>query len=227
MRPTGETPPRSRSSCEFASCRNPSIEKPTKRRGPGNHDSSPVRHFQKERCEICEFVTGWLCRQAVILVMRSRISRFSARGQAIGEVTVIPHLRKPSQEKINRFLLTQSAQSYSYAEVGFSRDRAAAGYDLDHNRIALGTGRAALDAACTALRRWQMFPRPWTEIYPKDTPLEAGRAVVMLARVLGLWWMNACRIVYVIDEVEPLHRFGFAYGTLPGHVESGEERFTI
>ena len=40
----------------------------------------------------------------------------------------------------------------------------------------------------------------------------------------GLWWLNACRIVYVIDDAD---KFGFAYGTLPGHVESGEERFMI
>jgi uncharacterized protein (UPF0548 family) len=29
-----------------------------------------------------------------------------------------------------------------------------------------------------------------------------------------------CRVVYVLDEPE---RRGFAYGTLPGHPESGEE----
>jgi uncharacterized protein (UPF0548 family) len=34
----------------------------------------------------------------------------------------------------------------------------------------------------------------------------------------------ACRIVYVEDEP---HRFAFAYGTLPTHPESGEERFEV
>ena len=34
----------------------------------------------------------------------------------------------------------------------------------------------------------------------------------------------AARIVYVIEEPR---RFGFAYGTLPGHVERGEERFCV
>ena len=48
-----------------------------------------------------------------------------------------------------------------------------------------------------------------------------------LARAGGLWWLNACRIVYVIDEPSPVRRFGFAYGTLPGHVECGEERFCV
>ena len=36
--------------------------------------------------------------------------------------------------------------------------------------------------------------------------------------------MNVSRIVYVIDEET---RFGFAYGTLPHHVEAGEERFLV
>ena len=38
--------------------------------------------------------------------------------------------------------------------------------------------------------------------------------------------MNACRIVTVIDEESP-RRFGFTYGTLPGHAECGEERFLL
>ena len=33
-----------------------------------------------------------------------------------------------------------------------------------------------------------------------------------------------CRIVYVVDQERC---FGFAYGTLPGHPESGEERFVV
>lgn len=39
--------------------------------------------------------------------------------------------------------------------------------------------------------------------------------------------MNACRIVYVVDEEDPVKRFGFAYGTMAEHAESGEERFTV
>lgn len=33
-----------------------------------------------------------------------------------------------------------------------------------------------------------------------------------------------CRIVYLLDEPD---RFGFAYGTLPGHPELGEESFMV
>jgi len=30
-----------------------------------------------------------------------------------------------------------------------------------------------------------------------------------------------------VDEPGPIKKFGFAYGTLPGHVESGEDRIVI
>lgn len=43
----------------------------------------------------------------------------------------------------------------------------------------------------------------------------------------GFWWLNSCRIVYTVEEFGDTNRFGFAFGTLPGHVESWEERFLI
>lgn len=59
------------------------------------------------------------------------------------------------------------------------------------------------------------------------TPLEVGQVVAIMGWAVGFWWLNSCRIVYTVDESGPTSRFGFAYGTLPGHVESGEERFLI
>ena len=49
----------------------------------------------------------------------------------------------------------------------------------------------------------------------------------MVAHHIKFWSLNACRIVYVIDEETDVKRFGFAYGTLADHAERGEERFTI
>ena len=69
-----------------------------------------------------------------------------------------------------------------------------------------------------------MFEGPGLKrLYP-DTPIETGRDVAPLARHLGFYSLNACRIVYVIDEP---NTFGFAYGTLTEHVEIGEERFKV
>jgi len=33
--------------------------------------------------------------------------------------------------------------------------------------------------------------------------------------------------VYTVDDQGPIKRFGFAYGTLEDHAESGEERFAV
>jgi uncharacterized protein (UPF0548 family) len=58
--------------------------------------------------------------------------------------------------------------------------------------------------------------------------LAEGTVVSILGRHLGVWSLNACRIAYTIEEETPsLRRYGFAFGTLPGHVERGEERFTV
>lgn len=136
-------------------------------------------------------------------------------------------LFKPSPQRIDAFHAAAAEASFSYSERGESADGHPAGYNLDDNRVQLGTGRELFDAACAALRRWQMFPAPWTEIHPNDTSIEKGRHVAMLAHAVGFWWLNACRIVYVVQESEPIQRFGFAYGTLLQHVEQGEERFLI
>ena len=133
----------------------------------------------------------------------------------------------PSAEKIAVFLNQQRKLDFSYPEVGDSFDRSPAGYEIDHNRVMLGYGAEVFKQACEALRTWTMFPKPWTRISPTEAPLTKGQVVAMLAHVYGLWWLNACRIVYTVDEPAPMPRFGFAYGTLPGHVERGEERFII
>jgi uncharacterized protein (UPF0548 family) len=67
----------------------------------------------------------------------------------------------------------------------------------------------------------------WLEAWSPSTTIGPGVAVAIVARLLGLWWLNACRVVYVMDEAGAVSRFGFANGTLPAHAESGEARFLI
>ncbi|WP_197447122.1 DUF1990 family protein [Tautonia plasticadhaerens] len=75
--------------------------------------------------------------------------------------------------------------------------------------------------------RWEHFCLGWAEVSPPVTPIRTGKVVATVARRLGLWWLNACRIVYVVDEEGPVCRCGFAWGTLPDHAVSGEERFLV
>lgn len=135
--------------------------------------------------------------------------------------------RKPVAESIHRFRQAQAKLDFSYSAVGATAKVPPPGYVVDHTRIKLGSGEETFEAAKSALRRWEHFHLGWVEASPTETPIETGEVVAVTGRVFGLWWLNACRIVYVVDEVGSTVRFGFAYGTLPGHAESGEERFVI
>jgi uncharacterized protein (UPF0548 family) len=138
--------------------------------------------------------------------------------------------RKPSAESLRRIVAAQSALEFTYPRVGATKagGPAPAGYIVDHTRVELGRGSPIFGRARDALARWDQFRLSWLQAFPDDTPLRAGETVIVLARAFGVWWTNAARIVYTIDEPEePLARFGFAYGTLPDHLESGEERFLI
>ena len=120
---------------------------------------------------------------------------------------------------------SQASLPLSYVLTGQTREpEKVKGFDNDYREIRLGRGAAVWEAAKKALLHWQMFPQRWTRIYPAKPALQKGNEVLISARFAGIWWTNSARIVYVIDEDR---RFGFAYGTLPGHLERGEEQFLV
>jgi uncharacterized protein (UPF0548 family) len=136
-------------------------------------------------------------------------------------------LRKPPANQLRDFLVAQSKLDLTYSAVGATAVVPPAGYVVDRTRIKLGEGARTFAAAKAALGRWGHFRLSWVETWPPNTPIQVGQVVAVIARLFGLWWLNACRIVYVVDEGGPVQRYGFAYGTLPEHAESGEERFTV
>jgi uncharacterized protein (UPF0548 family) len=137
---------------------------------------------------------------------------------------------EPSPQRISRFLDAQRDAPFSYDEVGATREGAKtpAGYAVDHNRTRLGRGRDTFEKAVAALHSWNMFDVGWARLVPANAPVEVGTTVAVLTRHYGFHSLNPCRITYTIEEDEgDLARRGFAYGTLPGHGERGEERFTV
>jgi uncharacterized protein (UPF0548 family) len=136
-------------------------------------------------------------------------------------------LAKPQRSVVDAFISAQQNQRFSYVEVGRSRQQAPSGYTIDHNRSKLGQGADTYERAKCAVRKWKMFDMTWLDLCWTDTPIEAGVTVAVLVSHLGFWSMNACRIVYVIEEHGSSEKYGFAYGTLPEHGEIGEERFTV
>jgi len=136
--------------------------------------------------------------------------------------------RKPTPSEIQGILDESHTEQLTYPEIGQSRtNQLVAGYNNDFNRAYLGEGQDVFEAACGAIRAWEMFPGGWAYIEPKRAPIQEGQIVAMVAKVAGLYWANNCRIIYSLDEEKPVRRFGFAYGTLQRHVEMGEERFSI
>ena len=131
------------------------------------------------------------------------------------------------RQAIRAFLATRPGSTSPTRRSGQRPRRPPPGYVVDHTRIKLGEGEKVFAAAKAALERWQQFRLGWLEASPEDTPIKEGQVVAILARSIGLWWLNACRIVVVVDEDGPVKRFGFAYGTLPDHAGSGEERFLV
>ena len=136
-------------------------------------------------------------------------------------------LCKPSDRQLQNFLAAQRGAPFSYPDIGATRSFPPAGYIVDHNRVKLGKGQATFERAVAAVRRWEMFSLGWMRICWPDTPIAPGQTVAALTALPGLYSLNICRIVYILDEDGPKRRYGFAYGTLPIHEGRGEERFMV
>ena len=138
-------------------------------------------------------------------------------------------LRQPTDQTIQRILDRQRELPLSYADVGASREGVAPpGYPVNAFRERIGTGQSTFARAVGALRHWRMYALDWTRFHGPATPPDVGTTAGVLARHLGVWSLNAIRVVYVIDDdADGVRRSGFAIGTLPAHVERGEERFTV
>jgi uncharacterized protein (UPF0548 family) len=136
-------------------------------------------------------------------------------------------LRRPTAETRRAFLTRQAQLGFTYSAVGATAAVPPDGYVVDRTRIQLGEGARTFAAAKAALERWEHFRLGWVESWPPEAPIQTDQVVAVIARLCGVWWLNACRIIYVVNEEGPVQRFGFAYGSLPEHAESGEERFTV
>lgn len=141
----------------------------------------------------------------------------------------MPSLRRPSAARIAAFLAKQAGAAYGYDSVGMLRTTPAPpGWTADRHRTVIGRGAVGFERAKAAIRRWEMFRVGWAEIYPESAPIEPGMTVAVLARTFGAWTLNPARVIEVIDEPDgPVARYGFTYGSLAGHSETGEERFQV
>jgi uncharacterized protein (UPF0548 family) len=141
-------------------------------------------------------------------------------------------LRRPSDRDIEA-LLDSAALPFSYPEVGATekldapdiREGLASNYDVDRHEFTLGSGRARFERASAALLCWRHFEIPWLRLHGAS-PVRPGQVVATVTSVAGLWFVNPCRVVYA-HTAPDRDSVAFAYGTLRGHAERGEERFRV
>lgn len=108
----------------------------------------------------------------------------------------------------------------TYDEVGATAGPLPAGYHHVSESAAIGHGRERFEEAGAEVMRWGMLRGAGVRVDASSEVAAVGSEVVV-----GVGPVRApCRVVYVIDEPD---RRGFAYGTLPGHAESGEELFSV
>ncbi len=110
----------------------------------------------------------------------------------------------------------------TYGEVGATSDGEIlpAGYHHVRSTARIGSGRARFEQAAEKVMRYGMLRGAGVRVRAATPAAEVGTAV--LGRLGPIF--APCRVVYVVDEPDCR---GFAYGTLPGHPESGEERFAV
>lgn len=84
--------------------------------------------------------------------------------------------------------------------------------------------RTSFEEAAEILMTWRLHERAGLRVAASHARVEPGAVVLMRLGVGPAALRIPCRVVYVVDEPD---RVGFAYGTLPGHPEAGEELFVI
>ncbi|MFC9324401.1 DUF1990 family protein [Kitasatospora sp. NPDC057015] len=119
------------------------------------------------------------------------------------------------------------AASPSYPEVGATRHAALPpGYAHLRRRVHLGHGSEVLERAGRYVLAWGSQLGTGFAVHPA-APAEPGATVLIRLGLPGLRrprLVIPCRVVWTVREA---NRIGFAYGTLPGHPERGEESFVV
>jgi uncharacterized protein (UPF0548 family) len=118
-------------------------------------------------------------------------------------------------------LAVLGGQTVTYPQVGATRGQLPPGYGLIVRSRPLASG-TDWQSASDRLFAWQVHRAAGLQVTASN-PTVVVDAIVVLAIGIGrLQFQAPCRVIYVVDEPD---RRGFAYGTLPGHPESGEECF--
>ncbi len=118
-----------------------------------------------------------------------------------------------------------AALPLTYPEVGGSAGELPAGYRHITVGRTLGTGRGRFETVVERLMTWDMHRRAGLLIDHTPPTVAIGQVAVVSILLLGQLPIGAPVRVVALDDHPRMQ--GFAYGTLQGHPESGEEQFLI
>lgn len=118
----------------------------------------------------------------------------------------------------------QSAEP-TYSDIGATlAGKRPEGFHHDRYEAVIGEGPEAFRRAVTGLKTWKAHRLPGMRVFPEDREIRSGATVVVTLGTPIASIAIPCRVVGVVDGQT---RWGFAYGTLPGHPEQGEESFAV
>jgi uncharacterized protein (UPF0548 family) len=132
-------------------------------------------------------------------------------------------LRRPTAELL-RSELDRQCGCAVYQTTAVVADPPPPGFRPNRGRSELGRGRWVFAVAREALRHWEMFPGGWVWVEPEGGPVQLDQTVAVVARCLGMWTVNCCRVVDVTDQPR---QFAFTYATTSRHALAGAERFSV
>jgi len=112
----------------------------------------------------------------------------------------------------------------TYGDAGATQRTLPRGYHHLRRTRVLGSGAATFTAAKSDLFGWQVQMRAGLRVTASEAVVKPGAVVLLSAGAGPLQLRAPCRVVYAVTEAR---RCGFAYGTLPGHPERGEEAFVV
>lgn len=120
----------------------------------------------------------------------------------------------------------------TYDEVGSTQyDETPEGFHRLEHRERIGSGDEVFQRAADALLTWRMHRTAGLFMTATETPPQVGTSTLgrlgpglLIPRFRTVGLPVPCRVVWVVNEPD---RVGYAYGTLEGHPEAGEESFVI
>lgn len=126
---------------------------------------------------------------------------------------------RPSPDDLDHVVAAARTSSPTYDHVGSTLRGAGRCASRD-----VGLGPDDFARAVDGLRAWAPQLGIGARIHPANALLAQDTTLAVVLPLGPFTMVAPDRIVMMVDEP---NRFGFAYGTLPGHPERGEESFMV